>query len=81
MHRRLRVAKEHAKTITAELAKLDANAKLLRIPPSPEMRQAERLEKQLGVAYEQIADATVEYQDAQARVREREQEAPSGGEG
>jgi transcriptional regulator with XRE-family HTH domain len=81
VHRRLRVAKEHAKTITAELAKLDTNAKLLQVPPSPEMRHAARLEKQLGVAYEQIADVTVEYQDAQARVREREQEAPSGGEG
>jgi transcriptional regulator with XRE-family HTH domain len=77
--RRLRVAREMAKTISAELAELDRKATLIQMPPAPEQRHAARLEKQLAVAYEQIADATVEYQDAQARVREREQEAPSGG--
>jgi transcriptional regulator with XRE-family HTH domain len=67
--RRWRVAREMANTIIEELAEFDRKHPASSPLPLMKPNQMVRLESRLGVAYEQIAEAKVEVEDAEARLR------------
>jgi hypothetical protein len=82
--RKVRVAKAMADTLAAALAEIDRKRQdisgfSVHLRRIPEDLQEARLEKQLAVAYERIADAVVESQDAHSRLRMLVQEMPSRG--
>jgi hypothetical protein len=50
----------------------------MRLSPTPEQRAVTRLEKMLDAAYERIADAMVEEEDARGRYRALKKKAAAG---
>jgi len=66
--RRLRVAKEKLKAITDDLSELDRKAPSM-LPLQPAHAKKLRLEARLDVAYDQVAEATVEADDAWTSLR------------
>jgi transcriptional regulator with XRE-family HTH domain len=79
--RKVHVAQAKIDTITRELADIDRRAPLIPNPfPSAEGRQTERLERMLDGAYDMLAEATADQQDAHVRLRRLLEDSRSAGE-
>ncbi|MBA2738674.1 MAG: helix-turn-helix transcriptional regulator, partial [Nocardioidaceae bacterium] len=79
--RRLRVAQEKLRLVSIEHATLDEGPALLALPGTPERSRGARLDRRLDTAYDEVADAKVASDEAQAELRwVRDEEGVSDGE-
>jgi transcriptional regulator with XRE-family HTH domain len=78
--RRLRVAQEKLRQLSEERGRYDEPDQLLKVatPATPEKARSARLDRLLDVAYDEVAEAKVSYEDAVDRLRRVQREEGSG---